>query len=129
MNKVDIIKKHLGSDDFYDLNGTQMLSDILEAMDEYARHQPTKKMSIEKWLENRYKNIPKTSPIGFSVTTLAELIEEYLEYLEKAYKPTNKMSVEEWYAEQTNIQKVVFEAYDYHICRIAKEYAEYLKQP
>ena len=39
MNKVNIIRKHIGSDDFYDLNGTEMLSKILAAMDEYAEQQ------------------------------------------------------------------------------------------
>jgi len=39
MNKVEIIRKHIGSDDFYDLNGTEMLSKILAAMDEYAEQQ------------------------------------------------------------------------------------------
>lgn len=36
MNKIDILRKHIGSDDFYDLNGTEMLNKILAAMDEYA---------------------------------------------------------------------------------------------
>lgn len=39
MSNVDIIRKHIGSDDFYDLNGTEMLSKILAAMDEYAQEQ------------------------------------------------------------------------------------------
>lgn len=39
MSKVDIIRRHIGSDDFYDLNGTEMLSKILAAMDEYAQEQ------------------------------------------------------------------------------------------
>ncbi|MFW5847288.1 MAG: hypothetical protein ACOCVF_00015 [bacterium] len=39
MDKVDIIRKHIDSDDFYDLNGTEMLSKILIAMDEYAEQQ------------------------------------------------------------------------------------------
>lgn len=39
MNKVDIIRKHIGSDEFYDLNGTEMLSKLLTVMDEYAQEQ------------------------------------------------------------------------------------------
>ena len=39
MSKVDIIKKHIGSEDFYDLNGTETLRKILAAMDEYAQEQ------------------------------------------------------------------------------------------
>lgn len=39
MDKVDIIRKYIGSSDFYDLNGTEMLSKILEAMEEYAQEQ------------------------------------------------------------------------------------------
>lgn len=36
IDKVDIIRKHLGEDNFYDLNGTKMLASILNAMEEYA---------------------------------------------------------------------------------------------
>lgn len=39
MNKVDIVIKHIGNDDFYDMNGTQLLTKILAAMDEYAQQQ------------------------------------------------------------------------------------------
>ncbi len=39
MDKVDIIRKHINSDDFYDLNGTEMLKNILNAMDEFAEQQ------------------------------------------------------------------------------------------
>jgi len=39
MSKVDIIRKHIGSDNFYDLNGTEMLSKILAAMEEYSQEQ------------------------------------------------------------------------------------------
>ena len=39
MDKVDIIRKHIGNDDFYDMNGTPLLTKILAAMDEYAQQQ------------------------------------------------------------------------------------------
>lgn len=39
MDKVDIIRKHIGNDDFYDINGTSLLTKILSAMDEYAQQQ------------------------------------------------------------------------------------------
>ena len=39
MDKVDIIRKHIGNDDFYDINGTPLLTKILSAMDEYAQLQ------------------------------------------------------------------------------------------
>ena len=39
MNKVDIVIKHIGNDDFYDMNGTPLLTKILAAMDEYAQQQ------------------------------------------------------------------------------------------
>lgn len=39
MDKVDIIRKHIGSDDFYEMNGTSLLSKILEAMEEYSQQQ------------------------------------------------------------------------------------------
>lgn len=39
MSKVDVIRRYIGSEDFYDLNGTEMLSKILAAMDEYAQEQ------------------------------------------------------------------------------------------
>lgn len=39
MDKVDIIRKHIGNDDFYDINGTPLLTKILLAMDEYAQQQ------------------------------------------------------------------------------------------
>lgn len=39
MDKVDIIRKHIGNDDFYDMNGTTLLTKILAAMDEYAQQQ------------------------------------------------------------------------------------------
>lgn len=39
MDKVDIIRKHIGNDDFYDINGTPLLTKILSAMDEYAQQQ------------------------------------------------------------------------------------------
>lgn len=39
MYKVDIIRKHIGNDDFYDMNGTPLLTKILAAMDEYAQQQ------------------------------------------------------------------------------------------
>ena len=39
MNKVDIVRKHIGNDDFYDINGTPLLTKILAAMDEYTQHQ------------------------------------------------------------------------------------------
>ena len=45
MNKVDIIRKHIGNDDFYDMNGTSMLSNILNAMEEY-KEQEVKNCSI-----------------------------------------------------------------------------------
>ena len=37
MDKVEILRKHIGQDDFYDLNGTKLLSNILNAMDEYKQ--------------------------------------------------------------------------------------------
>lgn len=45
MNKVDIIRKHIGNDDFYDMNGTSMLTNILNAMEEY-KEQEVKNCSI-----------------------------------------------------------------------------------
>jgi len=39
MDKVDIIRKHIGNDDFYDMNGTPLLTKILAAMDDYAQQQ------------------------------------------------------------------------------------------
>ena len=39
MNKVDILIKHIGNDDFYFMNGTPLLIRILAAMDEYAQQQ------------------------------------------------------------------------------------------
>ena len=39
MNKVNIVRKHIGNDDFYDINGTPLLTKILDAMDEYAQQQ------------------------------------------------------------------------------------------
>ena len=39
MNKVDIIRKHVGNDDFYDMNGTLMLTKMLNAMEEYHQEQ------------------------------------------------------------------------------------------
>ena len=39
MNKVDIVRKYIGNDDFYDMNGTPLLTKILAAMDEYAQQQ------------------------------------------------------------------------------------------
>jgi len=45
MNKVDIIRKHIGDDDFYDMNGTSMLTNILNAMEEY-KEQEVKNCSI-----------------------------------------------------------------------------------
>lgn len=39
MNKIDILRKYISSDDFYDLNGTKMLTKILKAMEEYAQQQ------------------------------------------------------------------------------------------
>lgn len=46
MSKVDIIKKHIGSDDFYDLNGTEMLSKILASMEEYAEEYYKKQLLL-----------------------------------------------------------------------------------
>ena len=46
MNKIDIIRKHIGNDDFYDINGTSLLIKILAAMDEYA-HFVTKELKSE----------------------------------------------------------------------------------
>lgn len=39
MNKVDIVRKYIGNDDFYDMNGTPLLTKILAAMNEYAQQQ------------------------------------------------------------------------------------------
>lgn len=39
MNKVDIIRKHVGDDEFYDMNGTSMLTNILNAMEEYKEQE------------------------------------------------------------------------------------------
>lgn len=39
MDKIDIIRKYIGNDDFYDMNGTPLLTKILAAMDEYAQQQ------------------------------------------------------------------------------------------
>jgi ribosomal protein L29 len=39
MNKVDIIRKHIGSDDFYDINGTSMLTKILAAMEDFSEQE------------------------------------------------------------------------------------------
>jgi hypothetical protein len=45
MNKVDIIRKHIGNDHFYDMNGTSMLTNILNAMEDY-KEQEVKNCSI-----------------------------------------------------------------------------------
>ena len=63
MNKVDIVIKHIGNDDFYDMNGTPLLNRILAAMDEYAQQQvkncsipavmpslPIERFDAEDWL-------------------------------------------------------------------------------
>ena len=39
MNKIDIVIKHIGNDDFYDMNVNLLLNRILAAMDEYAQQQ------------------------------------------------------------------------------------------
>lgn len=51
MNKVDIIRKHIGNDDFYDMNGTSMLTNILNAMEEY-KEQAVKNCSITDVVES-----------------------------------------------------------------------------
>jgi len=45
MNKVDIVRNHIGNDDFYDINGTSILTNILNAMEEY-KEQEVKNCSI-----------------------------------------------------------------------------------
>ena len=93
MDKVDIIRKHIGNDDFYDMNGTPLLTKILAAMDEYAQQQ-VKNCSIpdvsgsaeaDYW-SNRCKlveDIWENTPSGDHIEELAELEQDYHKFIKE----------------------------------------------
>ena len=43
-------------------------------------------------------------------------------------EPSTQLSADEWYAKETNRRVDEFDSFDLHICRVVKQYVEYLNQ-
>lgn len=77
MHKVDVLRKHIGADDFYDLNGDPLLTKILEAMDEYASIVASEYIHILKWFES------KKADFDIETATIDQMIDIYVSEMEK----------------------------------------------